>query len=93
MHNFLGFDLMPQSIPGFWRFRSSVGEFSIRFHGGYWVPFFEDENLGDYHSPEVALDELVGGSTFMPSNGVWPADLEIPESFSEWEFVPSKASV
>ncbi|MBO9424657.1 hypothetical protein J7444_07990 [Labrenzia sp. R4_1] len=78
---------MQQRIDGYWRIDTRVGEFSIRFHDGYWAPFFEDEHLGAYHSPLIALEELVGGSTFMPSNGVWPADLDLPDDFSDWQFV------
>ena len=47
---------------------------------------FEDEHLGSYHSPEAALDDLVGGYTFSASCGD-TALLALPDELAEWEYV------
>ncbi|KZM48266.1 hypothetical protein [Labrenzia sp. OB1] len=77
-----------KNVKGFWRYQAGDCAFSIRPHNGFWVPFFEDEHLGTYQSPQIALQELVGGSTFTPSSGVWPAELELPDDLSDWVYVP-----
>lgn len=54
---------------------------------GSFHPFFEDEDLGAYHSVEGALDELVGGHTFLPSNGLDPSTCDLPDEISKWTWV------
>jgi hypothetical protein len=68
-----------------WYFRTARGIVSIRPVEDRWCIFFEDENLGSYHSPRAAADDASGGHTFTPSNGVDLGTLGIPEDINEWE--------
>ncbi|WP_372922449.1 hypothetical protein [Roseovarius sp.] len=45
---------------------------------------FDEENLGSYHSPEAAADDVGGGHTFEPSSGVDLDELGIPDGLREW---------
>ena len=45
---------------------------------------YDDENLGSYHSPEAAADDVAGGHTFSPSNGIDLGDLGISENINDW---------
>lgn len=71
----------------FYRFESTKGTFFIVPRDGRWHPVFEDEWLGSYHSPEFALDDLVGGHTFWPSSGVDPSTCGLPSDLAEWDLV------
>lgn len=51
---------------------------------GRWKLMFNEENLGSYHSPQAAVDDVCGGHTFSPSNGVELAELGIPDDLGEW---------
>lgn len=51
---------------------------------GRYKIMYGDENLGSYHSPEAAADDLVGGHTFFPSDGTDPSELAIPEDLGDW---------
>lgn len=53
---------------------------------------YEDESLGSYHSPEATLDDLVGGHTFFPSNGVDPSECGLPDVLADWTFVRTARS-
>lgn len=75
---------------GHWEFTTRKGTFSIRqSQDGRWHPWFRDEDLGSYWSPEQALDDVSGGHTFTPSCGD-TSRLGLPEDLSEWTFVPSR---
>ena len=67
-----------------WFFRSRVGTWRIRAHGGRFVAMWEDESLGSYHTPEAALDDLVGGHTWSPSSGADSSKAGLPDALSEW---------
>lgn len=49
-----------------------------------WIVLYDDENLGSYHSPEAAADDVAGGHTDSPSNGVDLGDLGISENINDW---------
>jgi hypothetical protein len=53
--------------------------------GGRYKVMFRDENLGSFHSPEAAADDVSGGHTFSPSNGTDLGELGIPGDLGEWE--------
>jgi hypothetical protein len=72
---------------GFWKHRTKVGTFSIRNTQGRWHALFEDDSLGSYATPDQAVGDPVGGHTFLPSNGVDPSTLGLPDDLAEWEFV------
>ena len=66
-------------MTGYWEYRTRHGTFRI-------VPIligedtrydvrFGDESLGNYHSATSALDDLVGGHTCWPSNGLDPSEV------------------
>lgn len=68
----------------FWTHTSRVGTFIIAPDEDRFVILYEDESLGSYHSPEAALDDLVGGHTFSPSNGVDTSEVGLPDELSAW---------
>lgn len=65
--------------------KTRYGTFAIVGQHGGWHAMYGDENLGTYESPEAALDDLVGGHTFFPSNGLDPSEAGLPDELSEWE--------
>jgi len=73
---------MIRNIRG-WAIVVTGREFAILRHGDRWIVFAEDENLGSYHSPQAALDDLAGGHVPFPS-GIDTSSLPIPDDLSEW---------
>jgi len=71
----------------FYRFTSKKGAFYIKPKSGLWHPFFEDEDLGGYTTPQTALDDLAGGHTFFPSSGLDPSTCGLPDEVGDWEIV------
>lgn len=67
-----------------WYFQTKLGTVSVRPVGDRWHLYFEDEDLGSYHSPPSAADDAAGGHTFAPSNGIDLGQLGIPEDINEW---------
>jgi hypothetical protein len=72
-----------------WFFETSVGTFFIVRVRGRYAVLFEDEGLGVYSTPNQAAEDLANGHTFLPSSGVDPAELGIPEEVGDWERTPS----
>lgn len=70
-----------------WEFKTRAGLFAIEARGGNYLVFCGDESLGSYHSPEAALDDLVGGHTFWPSSGVDPSRLGLPTELGAWTLI------
>ena len=52
---------------------------------GRYKVIFNGENLGSYHSANAAADDVSGGHTFSPSNGVDLGELDIPCDLIEWK--------
>lgn len=52
---------------------------------GRYKVMFGDENLGSYHSAEAAAEDVSGGHTFSPSNGVDLGDLGVPDDLGDWD--------
>ena len=52
---------------------------------GRWQVVYDDEGLGSYHSAAAAADDVAGGHTFSPSNGIDFADLGISDDIGDWE--------
>ena len=67
------------------RYRTRMGTVMIVARNGRWDVIYNDEALGSYHSPAAAADDVAGGHTFSPSNGIDFADLDIPDGIEEWE--------
>lgn len=75
-----------------WKTREGLVESRPSDSGRYEV-FFRGENLGSYHSPEAAADDVAGGHTFMPSDGTDLGMLGISHDLSEWERIPSPGNL
>lgn len=75
---------------GYWQFETRQGTFRIIPLNGRYHPFFEDDDLGSYHSLVAALDDLVGGHTFFPSSGIDPSECGLPDDISEWTFIRTR---
>tara|TARA_R110002072_G_scaffold113009_1_gene242418 strand:+ start:2030 stop:2260 length:231 start_codon:yes stop_codon:yes gene_type:complete len=73
-----------------YRWRSRIGNFYIRPSGRYWAAMFEDEPLGEYRSPQGALDDLAGGHADWPSGGVDPSTLGMPDEIGDWDVIESR---
>ena len=69
---------------GGWQFQTRMGTVRIVPNDNRWVVLFGDENLGSYHSPSAAADDVAGGHTFTPSTGVDLGSLGIPDDIGEW---------
>ncbi len=67
-----------------WTFDTPWGRFAIVQMGTRFHAVFEGDSLGAYASPGLALDDLVGGYTVWPSNGLDPATAGLPDDLSEW---------
>ncbi|WP_299209211.1 hypothetical protein [uncultured Tateyamaria sp.] len=53
--------------------------------GGRYAVIYDEEHLGSYHSPIAAADDVSGGYTFSPSNGVEFDELDVPSDIGNWE--------
>lgn len=65
-------------------YNSRFGTFTIMQKNNRWHIVFDGENLGSYATPEQALDDLVGGHTYWPSNGIDPSECGLPDELSAW---------
>jgi hypothetical protein len=61
-----------------------IGSFYIAESGGRFHVFYQDEELGDYASPDSALGDVTGGHIFSIAGGIDTATLRIPESLNKW---------
>jgi hypothetical protein len=52
---------------------------------GRYAVVFDGENLGSYHSPAAAADDVSGGHSFSPSSGIEFDELGVLEGIGEWE--------
>ena len=70
------------------KYETSVGDFYIaQSSDGRFSPVFDGESLGCYAKPWQAAEDLAGGHTFSPSNGVDISSLGIAEHHSELELI------
>jgi len=66
-------------------YKSRAGLFSIDLHAdGRWHVIWQDDDLGSFHSAQLALADLVGGHTHWPACGD-PSLLGMPDQLSYWE--------
>lgn len=69
-----------------WSFRTGHGLWRIQADArGRWHPMFDDEDLGSYASPEMALDDLCGGHALSPSAGLDFATCGLPDELADWQ--------
>ena len=68
-----------------WHYKTKRGTVSIKQHkNGRYEVIYDQESLGSYKTPQQAADDVAGGHTFMPSNGVDLGELDIPADLPEW---------
>lgn len=51
---------------------------------GRYHPVWKGEDLGSYHSAAAAVDDVSGGHTFTPSDGVDLGSLAISSDMGDW---------
>lgn len=66
-------------------YQTSRGTVFIVHRNGLWDVMYDGESLGSYVTPAAAVDDVAGGYTYSPSNGVDFADLDIPDGIGDWE--------
>ena len=71
-------------------YRTRAGVFSIVNRAERWHVMFDNDSLGGYASPQQAAEDLAGGHTTWPSNGIDPSTLGIPADLGEWERLPAR---
>jgi len=65
--------------------KTRVGKFSIELkQTRRWHVIWNDNDLGSFHSPQLALADLLGGHTHWPSCGD-PSLLGMSDELSGWE--------
>jgi hypothetical protein len=68
-------------------YTTRAGTFFIKQKDNRWLVIYQDENLGSYHSPHHAVDDLAGGHTFLPANGIDTSLLGMPDELGEWSIL------
>ena len=70
-----------------WSYNSKYGVVLIALHkSGLFHILFDEESLGSYRHPQLALDDAVKGCTYTPSNGIELDEFGLPDDLSEWEY-------
>lgn len=54
---------------------------------GRWSVMFEDEDLGSYHSPIAAHDDLIGGHCSSNSADLDTSEIGLPYELADWQRV------
>lgn len=68
------------------------GRFAIVLRqNGRWSAMFEDEDLGSYHSPIAAHDDLIGDHCFSNSAGLDTSAVGLPLDLSDWHRVVARS--
>ena len=70
-----------------WSYQTKIGPFYIVEKGGRFHIVHDNMDLGSYFTPDQASEDLAGGHCYLPSSGIDPARLNIPEDLSFWEIV------
>ena len=52
---------------------------------GRWQVMYDGDGLGSYATPAMAADDVAGGHTFTPSNGIDLGSLGISPDIGDWE--------
>ncbi|WP_171178633.1 hypothetical protein [Ruegeria sp. HKCCD8929] len=71
----------------FYRHVNRFGTWTIAMIGELWEIAHEDQTLGRYNWLAGAHGDLVRGYCYHPSNGIDPADCELPDDLADWERV------
>ena len=75
-------------MKGYWRHATGIGYARVIMISGSWCACIGGENLGQYPTPQQAVDDLVGGHTWVHSSGVDTSTLGLPIDVGDWELVP-----
>lgn len=69
-----------------YRYRTRAGVVRIvQREPDNWRAMLDDDDLGGYGTPELALSDLTGGHTHLPSSRVDTSTLDLPDSLVDWE--------
>jgi len=68
-----------------WACKTKVGTFYIVPREDSYEIMFRDDGLGQYATPQQAVDDLVGGHTFSAGPGIDTSKLGIPDDLGEWD--------
>lgn len=61
------------------------GKFAITLQpNGRWLVKLDDDNLGSYHSPQAALDDLLGDHCWANSKGLDTSEVGLPDNLLDW---------
>src|SRR5688500_5825350 len=71
----------------YWRSPTRVGVCAIRCNPvtGRCHVFLGDEELGNYATPQDAVDALLGGQTRRPLSGADTRDIALPRDIADWQ--------
>jgi hypothetical protein len=61
-----------------------IGPFYIAESGGRFHVFYQDNALGSYATPDLALGDVADGHTFSIAGGINTASLGIPDTLNLW---------
>ena len=64
--------------------KTAIGAFYIAEQDGRFHPLFRNESLGSYATSQQAVDDLAGGHTLNPIDGLDTASLGIPNLLQQW---------
>ncbi len=70
--------------PTLFHYKTRQGLAEIRAKNGRYSAFFDDYDLGSYHTPQQAAQDLSTGSTFSHPSGIDLSELGIPADLQEW---------
>lgn len=69
-----------------YRYQTNYGPIFLQPEdGGRYQVVFKHEPLGSYANAAQAADDVSGGHTYSPADGIDFADLNIPADLEEWE--------
>jgi hypothetical protein len=76
---------------GYWEYCTSRGTFRIVPSFGRYRATYEGRNLGSYPTPQMAVDDLVGGGALSPAIGFDTATCGLPADLRDWNFLEARS--
>jgi hypothetical protein len=71
----------------YYSYKTRKGIVKIVPVNGRYNVIYDEQDLGSYHSPVAAADDVSGGYTFMPSCGTDLGELDISSDIGDWDKV------